>query len=185
MARQQFEQGQVVYLRTYGNSFRKGIVAEPDISRKAFGMSIGGGRNVHYVKVAYVEQHGTADMERTWAVLNNRRQIIDEAAYQKIARAKNRTVLRRTILSHLDSETRFALYTEEARIITKALPAPSTDAGDIHELALYLRGMFDFRRERDRQTRIDVQEERDALNLAATEARAQLAAQGESDGVSA
>lgn len=184
MARQQFEQGQTVYMRTYGNSYRKGIVAEPDVKRKAF--TGGNGRDVHYVSVAYVDQDGAVDMSRTWHVLNNRRQIIDDATYQNIARAKGTAKMRRIIDDHRNFEARHALYIEEARIITEALPAPTANPNDINELALYLRGMFDFRHyRRSRQTRIDVQEERDALLHAATEARAQLAAQGESVEVSA
>lgn len=178
MARQGFHKGQTVYTRNYANSYRKGIVANPDVIRKAFAM--GNGRNVHYVSVAYVDQDGKVDMARTYHVLNNRRQIIDESAYREIARAKSVNELRRDIVAYTQFEEDFIHYFDQAAIICRAvLDGRNADPSEVNELAHYLRGTFAFAGRYARLDREGVRVMRREKRATAASARVALVELGE------
>lgn len=184
MARQTFTKGQTVYVARHSRhnwrNWRKAVVAKPDVVHTSSGF--GGGRlrrrDIHYVAIHEIDTRtGKVVADREWEVLNNCQQIVTEDRYAEIAQAENIGKLRQTIDAHRVFEVDFAKYVEQARII---LEAQVTKAGldDIDELAHYLRGMFSFRGDYNRQTRGDVRKVRADKRAEAQAAQVTLQALG-------
>jgi hypothetical protein len=178
MARQQFEQGQTVYVARYSrHNWRKAVVATPDVVKPSFGYYRGKSRDIHYVGVCYVKDDGTVDVDRTWDVLNNRQQIVTEEAHAEIAQAKDIGKLRQTIDAYRAFETDFAKYVEQARLIVGTV-AGYDHPDDISKLAYHLRGMFSIRYEYSRLAHTEVRKVRTDKRQEAVQARAVLKAAG-------
>ncbi len=167
MARQQFEQGQTIYVK-HGSNYHKAVVVTPDKARRQYGPGF-----THYAGVRYVQPDGTVNTEREWDIINNRTHILTEEAHNGVQRGTQVAKRRRVIAECASFEREFAQYTDQAAIIAKALDAQADEAED---LALYLRGMFSLRGGYGRLTRDEVRQRRrdnaEAARMAAGELRA-------------
>ncbi len=180
MARQTFEKGQTVYCHNYSGTYRKAIVARPDITKQSFDSGAGGRRDVHYVGVNYFGPGGVADTEREWPILNNSRLIITEEVYQEFKRAKTAAEMHRDILAYTKFEENFLLYFDQAEIICRAvLDGRNAEPSEVNELAHYLYGMFQFASSYQRLDRGGVRARRREKRATAASARDALAALGE------
>ena len=171
MARQQFEKGQTVYYRHWGNQYKKAIVMRPDITKA--------GQRTHYVGVRYINAKGQGS---EWLITNRANLIFTEEAFNEIGRAKTIAKLHGTIRAYANFERDFLPYFEQAEIICRTLlntvgltPEPS----DVNELAHYLRGMFGFGLAHSRLTQGDVRTLRATKRAEAAQAMGSLTAMGE------
>ena len=93
--RQQFVQGQTVYIHAYQTYWRKAEVVDPDTTQK----TLGGDRDIHYVKVRYFDGDGQI-VGTDWLVLNSRAKISDQAAYDLVVRCKEIQKLNSDVRQH-------------------------------------------------------------------------------------
>ena len=170
MARQQFEQGQRVYIKRYGNTYIEAQVVKPDVVQTSYGTS---GREMHYVIVRYVRDDKPDGNE--WPVLNNRQMIILPEAYAEIGRGREIDRLRAKVRQHERWEEAFVAYAARAKNII-GLVQSSAGRADVLELlvALQLKGAFEIRHERRQLATEEVAKVRAEYKAEADEARQAL-----------
>lgn len=170
--RQTFVKGQVVWIHAYQTYWRKATVTDPDFRRAA----LTGGREIHYVKVRYFDNDGRL-AGGEWNILNNRKQISNDAAHDLVLRDKEISARYADVRQHETWESTHAAYVDQANHIIALVEllgaAPDTRAENV---ALYLRSAFSLKdkRTRDRITVEDITRVRRELAHKATAARGRL-----------